>query len=97
MKFNSALYKTAGFNSTDVANLFGVSRVTGYRWLKGTSRAGAAGVGVNIFLQDRVAATTASLARAVDKGLLPDAAVAALPPGERATKITAILADVANS
>ena len=54
MHFPHKLFKTAGLNSTDVANLCDVSRITGYRWLQGVNRNGTEGVGVNLFLRDRV-------------------------------------------
>lgn len=95
MKFRSDLYKSAGLNSTDIANLFGVSRVTGYRWLKGTDRAGDSGVGVNIFLQERVAAMDTAVERALKQKRLPDAEMATLAPDERAARLNDILDVVA--
>lgn len=91
MHFPHQLFKTAGLNSTDIANLCGVSRITGYRWLQGTSRNGTEGVGVNIFLRDRVTKIAAPVAAAVDAGALPDEALAKLPPEKRASRIKTIL------
>lgn len=91
MQFPHELFKTAGLNSTDIANLCGVSRITGYRWLQGTDRNGAPGVGVNIFLQDRVSKVAAPLTAAVNDGVLPDEELTKLPPQQRATKIKSII------
>lgn len=91
MHFPHSLFKSAGLNSTDVAYLFGVSRVTGYRWLQETGRNGAPGVGVNVFLQRSVVKVVPALTRAVESGALPDAALARLPPKKRATKIKSII------
>lgn len=91
MKFPSDLYLQAGLNSTDLANIFGVSRITGYRWLRGVSRSGKSGVGVNIFLQDLVKKTTAQVQSAVDAGDLPHGGINALPPARREPLIRAIL------
>lgn len=91
MQFPHLLFKNAGLNSTDIANLCGVSRITGYRWLQGTNRNGEPGVGVNIFLQDRVARVIAPLTAAVEAGVLPDLQLTKLPPKKRATKIKSII------
>lgn len=94
MQFPRSLFKQAGLNPTDIANLFGVSRVTGWRWLSGTDRHGRTteqGVGVNIFLRDRVKATAALVQGAVDAGVLPDPKIQALEPESRAAKIKRIL------
>lgn len=91
MKFPSDLYLQAGLNSTDLANIYGVSRITGYRWLRGTSRSNTPGVGVNIFLQDLVEETTAQVQAAIDAGDLPNYAIAILPPARREPLYKAIL------
>lgn len=91
MHFPHKLFKTAGLNSTDVANLCDVSRITGYRWLQGVNRNGTEGVGVNLFLRDRVTKLTAPLQSAIDAGALPDPVVAKLSPQKRAAKIRAII------
>lgn len=92
MHFPSQLFKSAGLNSTDVANLVGVSRITGYRWLQGTNRAtGADGVGVNVFLQDKVSRLVAPLTEAVANGALPNEDVQNLEPKKRAARIRAII------
>lgn len=91
MQFPHALCKQAGLNTADVATLCDVSRVTGYRWLKGTDRAGHDGVGVNVFLRDRVTKLAGSLQAAVDAGVLPSEEIAKLPPKKRATKLRSII------
>ena len=91
MQFPHVLFNKAGLNSADIAGLFGVSRITGHRWLKGTDRNGKVGVGVNIFLQDRVAKMTAPLEAAVEAGALPNLEITKLPPNKRAPKIRAII------
>jgi hypothetical protein len=90
MKFPHQLYKRAGLNSTDIANLFGVSRVTGARWLSGVDRNGNNGVGVNIFLQDKVERVTAAVRQALDGKELPLEAKVA-KPDQRAAKLRSIL------
>lgn len=92
MLFPHELFLKAGLNSTDVANVFDVSRITGYRWLRGISRSGAPGVGVNIFLRDRVARVASQIKSAVVAGDLPDAELKQLPPSQRAERIKSILA-----
>lgn len=91
MQFPSDLFKAAGLNSTDVAELCGVSRVTGYRWLSGVSRQGTKGVGVNVFLQDRVAKIAGAVHKAVDARVLPNPAVTQMPPEKRVAKLRSIL------
>lgn len=91
MHFPHELYKSAGLNSTDIANLFGVSRITGYRWLKGTDRNGAEGVGVNIFLRPSVTKVSRHLESAVAAGALPDQNLTKLPPTKRAAKLKSII------
>lgn len=91
MHFPHTIFQSAGLNSTDVANLFGVSRITGYRWLLGTSRSGNAGVGVNIFLRDKVNKMAPLVKRAVDAGALPNPDVMQLPPTKRAAKLRSII------
>lgn len=92
MNFPHELFLKAGLNSTDVANVFDVSRITGYRWLRGVSRSGSPGVGVNIFLRDRVARVAAQVESAIEAGDLPDAELKQRPPHERAERIKSILA-----
>jgi hypothetical protein len=91
MKFPHQLFKRAGLNSTDIANLFGVSRVTGARWLSGVDRAGNPGVGVNKFLEREVTRIHAALAKAVAAGRLPSEEVSSLPPKRRLAKLRSIL------
>lgn len=91
MQFPHQLFKNAGLNSTDVAYLCGVSRITGFRWLKGADRHGNDGVGVNIFLQDRVAKLTAQVQAAVDAGALPDTEITTMPPNTRVKKIRSVI------
>ena len=90
MQFPHQLFKDAGLNPTDVANLCEVSRITGYRWLRGVNRQGRA-VGVNIFLRSRVRRLVGPLQAALDDGALPNEAIKKLPPKARATKLKAIL------
>lgn len=91
MLFPHELFTAAGLNPSDVANLFGVSRTTGFRWLSGVSRNGTPGVGVNIFLRDRVARVATQVESAVQAGDLPNAEIRQLPPAQRAPRIKAIL------
>lgn len=91
MQFPHLLFRQAGLNPTDVANLCNVSRITGYRWLLGVNRRGLPGVGVNIFLQDRVAKLVPALQQAVESGALPNAEIAKLPPAKRASKLKSII------
>lgn len=83
MIFPHTLFRQAGLNTTDVAAICDVSRVTGARWLSGA--------GVNVLLQDRVAKIVSSVEAAVDAGALPDPDIAALPPAKRRTRIKALL------
>lgn len=84
MDFPHLLFKDAGLNATDVANLIGVSRVTGHRWLNG-------GRGVNIFLQEKVKKVIPPLTKAVKSGALPNPDILKLPPAKRVTRIRSIL------
>ena len=93
MQFPHTLFKAAGLNSTDVALLFGVSRVTGYRWLSGTDRHGGDGVGINIFLQERVAKMVPIIERAIESGTLPNHEMIKLPPSERFATLKSVLKD----
>lgn len=86
MVFPHLLFKHARLNATDVANLIGVSRVTGYRWLQGA--------GVNVLLQKEVERILPALTKAVEIGALPNTAVSKLPPAKRAKKIKSILRNV---
>lgn len=83
MQFPSKIYKRAGLKSTDIAGLVGVSRVTGHRWLNNA--------GVNIFLREKVAATTEAVWRAVSAKALPDRSIAKLPPDQRLQKLESII------
>ena len=84
--FPSALYKRAGLAPADIANLVGVSRVTGYRWLRGQQ------VGVNRFLQARVGALSSAVEAAVEAGDLPDVEAMSLHrPAERHTRYVKLL------
>jgi len=92
MQFPSDIYRAAGITASDIAALAGVSRITGYRWLQGKNRStGADGVGVNVFLQDRVAKLTASVTNAVAAKALPNPTVMQLTPAQRAKKLRSIL------
>jgi hypothetical protein len=91
MQFPTLLFKQAGLTSGDVAALCGVSRITGYRWLKGTSRSGAEGVGVNVFLQAKVSTVASRVGRAVASGDLPDAQLAKLTAAQRVKTLRSIL------
>lgn len=75
----------------DVARLFDVSRVTGYRWMLGTSRSGAPGAGVNTFLQAKVVKVSAQVEAALAAGALPNDDAMQLPPAKRATKLRSII------
>ena len=63
MIFPAEQYKAARLNTTDVAVLFAVSRVTASNWLRSC--------GVHSALQDKVTAYTRALADAVAAGRLP--------------------------
>lgn len=92
MQFPHQLFKSAGLNSTDIAHLLDVSRITGYRWLQGVDRrTGTEGVGVNVFLRDRVTKLVTPIEAAVQAGALPDEGVAKLAPKKRAAKLRAII------
>lgn len=91
MQFPHTLFKDAGLAAADVAALFGVSRVTGHRWLKGSDRNGNDSVGVNVFLRDRVAKLVPSVEHAVRAGALPAPHLAALPPAKRVKEVRSIL------
>lgn len=91
MKFPHALFKRAGLNSTDIAALCGVSRVTGSRWLSGVDRNGNPGVGVNVFLQDKVQRTARAVELSMNRGDLPDVVLAKLPPAKRIRALRKIL------
>lgn len=91
MLFPHLLFRQAGLNPADVANLCKVSRITGWRWLKGSSRQGTPGAGVNLFLRDRVARVAANVTAAVEAGALPDEQLDLLAPPARAAKIKSIL------
>jgi hypothetical protein len=93
MKFPHALFRRAGLNSTDVAALCGVSRVTGSRWMSGVDRNGNTGVGVNLFLQTKVTVVAKALKLACDRGVLPDVELAKLPPTKREAKLKKIIRD----
>ena len=84
MKFPHELFKSAGLNSSDIAALIGVSRVTGYRWLQG-------GAGVNVFLREKVAKLADKIEAAVAGQALPNPDVANLPPGKRAARLRTIV------
>lgn len=91
MQFPHLLFKQAGLNPTDIANLVGVSRITGWRWLQGVNRRGLPGGSVNIFLKDRVAKLVPPIQLAVEAGALPDQTIACLPPEKRAVKLKSII------
>ena len=91
MQFPHLLFRRAGLTPTDIAHLCNVSRITGYRWLQGVNRRGMPGVGVNIFLQDRVARLVPPLELAIEAGALPDEEIAKLPPVKRARKLKSII------
>lgn len=83
MQFPHQLFLDAGLVSTDVAALVGVSRITGYRWLKGS--------GVNIFLRRRVEKVSQRVQAALDAGRLPDRELSKKAPGDRAKELKSIL------
>lgn len=89
MQFPHELYKKAGLLPADVAALCDVSRVTGWRWMRGEED--GAEVGVNLFLRDRVARVTANVKQALDAGALPDVTLVNLPTRERTSKLKSIL------
>ena len=89
MQFPYALFRQAGLTPSDVAALCDVSRVTGWRWMRGDDD--GAEVGVNIFLQERVARATACVRKAVEAGVLPDMELIALPTAKRVDKLKDIL------
>lgn len=89
MQFPHALFKQAGLTPSDVATLCDVSRVTGWRWMRG-NQDGAA-VGVNIFLRDRVQRVTDRVSRALEDGALPDVSLMSLPPGQRVARLETLL------
>lgn len=91
MHFPYQLFENAGLSASDVARLFGVSRVTGYRWLQATDRKGNRGVGVNIFLQPRVSRGIEELRRALAAGDFPDEGLRRLTPVKRNLRIKSIL------
>lgn len=90
MQFPHELFKTAGMNSTDVAVLFGVSRVTGYRWLNGDTRTGKPSV-INVLLRPAVEKMVPRVQLAIASGVLPDPALTKLVPIKRAEKIKSII------
>lgn len=91
MIFPHTLFRQAGLNTTDIAAIFGVSRVTAARWLSGVNRSGAPGAGVNVLLEDRVTRGVQLVQAAVNSGALPDSAISALPPAKRRPRIRSIL------
>lgn len=93
MKFPHALFRRAGLNSTDVAALCGVSRVTGARWLSGVDRNGNPGVGVNLFLQEKVRRVARGVRLALDRAMLPNHELAKLPPKKREARLKKIVRD----
>lgn len=91
MKFPHKLFAQAGLNSTDVSDLVGVSRITGYRWMLGVDRNGVKGVGVHALLRDRLAPIIASVQAAVDAGVLPDEHIKSLPPAVRLIEYQSVI------
>lgn len=89
MQFPHALFKQAGLTPSDVAALCEVSRVTGWRWMRGAED--GTNVGVNIFLHDRVGRVVANVQSALDAGALPEVSLVNLPPADRLAKIKTIL------
>lgn len=89
MYFPHALFKQAGLTPSDVAALCDVSRVTGWRWMRGDETGGD--VGVNIFLHDRVARVVENVKSALDAEALPDVSLVNMPPADRLAKIRTIL------
>lgn len=89
MKFPHTLFRQAGLTPSDVAGLCGVSRVTGWRWMRGGDDGSE--VGVNIFLQERVARAAACVRKAMEAGVLPDMELIALPAAKRIDKLEDIL------
>lgn len=89
MLFPHTLFKKAGLTPSDVSTLCEVSHVTGWRWMRGG--ADGAGVGVNIFLRDRVQKLADEVSRALEVGALPDVELIGMPPAARAERIKTIL------
>ena len=89
MLFPHTLFKKAGLTPSDVSALCEVSRVTGWRWMSGGED--GAGVGVNIFLRDRVKKAADEVRHALEFGALPDVNLIGMPPAARADRIKAIL------
>lgn len=89
MQFPHALFKQAGLTPSDVAALCEVSRVTGWRWMRGADD--GTDVGVNIFLHDRVSRVAANVEAALEAQTLPDVSLVNLPPTDRMSKIKSIL------
>lgn len=63
MKFPADVFKTAGFNTTDVAVLFDVTRVTASKWLRSFP--------VHVMCQRRVTDYAGTVARETSSGTLP--------------------------
>lgn len=63
MIFPAELFARASFRATDIAVLFGVSRTTGMRWLRGD--------GVHKMARAKVARRTEQVRAAVQAGALP--------------------------
>ena len=89
MQFPRALFKQAGLTPADVAALCEVSRVTGWRWMRGAED--GTDVGVNLFLRDRVSRVVENVQAALDAGALPDVILVNLPPADRLAKLDTIL------
>lgn len=89
MLFPHILFKQAGITPPDVARLCEVSRVTSWRWMRGNDD--GSGVGVNVFLHDRVAKVESGVQRALDSGALPDVALVSMSPKDRVSKLKTIL------
>lgn len=89
MQFPRELFKRAGLTPSDVAALCEVSRVTGWRWMRGSED--GSDVGVNIFLHDRVGRVVENVESTLAGGALPDVSLVNTPPADRLVKIKAIL------
>ena len=63
MQFPHEVFKAAGLGPTDVAGLFGVSRVTAHKWLRGAN--------VHSMARVAIAARQQDVRKAVERNCLP--------------------------
>lgn len=86
MLFPRELFQQAGLNSTDASNLFEVSRVTGWRWMRSQNRPG-----VNALIQKRVKQGALAVSKAMAAGDLPSSELTKLAPHLRIEALRGIL------